>query len=91
MLGEWDDAEDDMYEARLEQWRAKRGAVTAADIAPGQAPGAAAPAAGGGDAAAVALDDDVMADVEFDGGFRVPGDIYHRLFDYQKTGMAPCG
>ena len=25
-------------------------------------------------------------DAEFDGGFKVPGDIFSRLFDYQKTG-----
>ncbi|BDA48603.1 probable DNA excision repair protein ERCC-6 [Coccomyxa sp. Obi] len=88
VLGEWDDAEDEMYKARLEQWRAKRSALTAADIAPGQAPGASAPAAGGGTAAeADAADqEDLMADVAFDGGFSVPGNIYNRLFDYQKTG-----
>ncbi|KAH9871793.1 hypothetical protein J1614_006050 [Plenodomus biglobosus] len=27
------------------------------------------------------------ADTEFDGGFRIPGDIYPALFDYQKTGI----
>ncbi|EMD89287.1 hypothetical protein COCC4DRAFT_60832 [Bipolaris maydis ATCC 48331] len=27
------------------------------------------------------------ADAEFDGGFRIPGDIYPALFDYQKTGV----
>ncbi len=26
-------------------------------------------------------------DTEFDGGYRVPGDIYPSLFDYQKTGV----
>ena len=30
--------------------------------------------------------EDVLAVVEFDGGLRVPGDIYNRLYDYQKTG-----
>ncbi len=99
VLGEWDDAEDDMYKARLELWQARRGALRATDIAPGQAPGAAAPAAGGGNAANggatsggadVADQEDVMADVAFDGGFNVPGDIYHRLFDYQKTGKTCC-
>ena len=56
-----------------------------------QAPGASAPAAGGGhgggDAAGVGAD--VLAEVSFDGGFRVPGSIYNRLFDYQKTGKPP--
>ena len=34
-----------------------------------------------------------LPDVVFDGGYRIPGDIYARLFDYQKTGAAgraPC-
>ena len=31
-------------------------------------------------------DEDLLAEVSFDGGFRVPGRIYNRLFDYQKTG-----
>lgn len=92
MLGEWDDADDDMYAARLAQWQARRGHVSAADVVPGQAPGASAPAAGGGNAAAGegdnagAPDEDVLANVEFDGGLRVPGEIYNRLYDYQKTG-----
>lgn len=54
-----------------------------------QAPGASAPAAGGGNQAADSLDEadeDLLAEVSFDGGFRVPGRIYNRLFDYQKTG-----
>ena len=29
---------------------------------------------------------DMEEDVVFDGGFQVPGSIYNRLFDYQKTG-----
>ncbi|KAF2016133.1 DNA repair and recombination protein RAD26 [Aaosphaeria arxii CBS 175.79] len=28
-----------------------------------------------------------QSDTEFDGGFRIPGDIYPALFDYQKTGV----
>ena len=28
-------------------------------------------------------------DVVFDGGYQVPGGIYSRLFDYQKTGKLP--
>ena len=58
-----------------------------------QAPGASAPAAGGGNQAAGSLNeagDDVLAEVSFDGGFRVPGRIYNRLFDYQKTGKMHC-
>lgn len=55
LLGEWDDADEDMYKARLEQWRARRTRVVAADVAPGQAPGAAAPAAGGNTGAAACM------------------------------------
>ena len=56
-----------------------------------QAPGASAPAAGGGNAGSLnAAGDDVLAEVSFDGGFRVPGRIYNRLFDYQKTGKTHC-
>lgn len=29
-------------------------------------------------------------DAEFDGGFKVPGTIFNRLFDYQKTGRSIC-
>lgn len=29
----------------------------------------------------------VTADATFEGGFRIPGDIYPSLFDYQKTGV----
>lgn len=31
--------------------------------------------------------DDLHEDVVFDGGFKVPGSIYGRLFDYQRTGL----
>ena len=57
-----------------------------------QAPGASAPAAGGGNSTAADGSADVLAEVSFDGGFRLPGSIYNRLFDYQKTGMRvrPC-
>ena len=56
-----------------------------------QAPGASAPAAGGGHRGGEAAGEgaDVLAEVSFDGGFRVPGSIYNRLFDYQKTGKPP--
>jgi hypothetical protein len=29
---------------------------------------------------------DQEGDAVFEGGFRVPGNVYDRLFDYQKTG-----
>ena len=30
------------------------------------------------------------ADVVFEGGLHVPGDLHARLFDYQKTGVRTC-
>lgn len=30
---------------------------------------------------------DMEDDVVFDGGYQVPGSVYSRLFDYQKTGL----
>lgn len=40
--------------------------------------------------AAMAEDDGMSheEDAVFDGGFKVPGSIFGRLFDYQKTGVA---
>ena len=35
-------------------------------------------------------DPDTTRDVEFDGGFKIPGTIYNRLFDYQQTGENGC-
>ncbi|CAL5223760.1 g6324 [Coccomyxa viridis] len=89
-LGEWDDAEEELYLARLSQWESRQHLLNVADIVPGQAPGASAPAAGGGNRAGAADGSaDVLAEVTFDGGFRLPGSIYNRLFDYQKTGTQP--
>ena len=35
-LGEWDDAEDELYAARLSRWESRQHLVTAADVVPGQ-------------------------------------------------------
>ena len=35
-LGEWDDAEDELYAARLSRWESRQHLVTTADIVPGQ-------------------------------------------------------
>lgn len=34
-----------------------------------------------------AAGEELPPDAEFDGGFKVPGNIFSRLFDYQKTGQ----
>ncbi|KAL3138902.1 hypothetical protein ABBQ32_005724 [Trebouxia sp. C0010 RCD-2024] len=56
-LGEYDDADEDLYEQRRHKY------------------------ARGYD------NQDMEEDVVFDGGYQVPGGIYSRLFDYQKTGV----
>ena len=35
-LGEWDDAEEELYLARLSQWESRQHLLTAADVVPGQ-------------------------------------------------------
>ncbi len=35
-LGEWDDAEEELYLARLSQWEARQHLLNVADIVPGQ-------------------------------------------------------
>lgn len=68
----------------------QKGTVLAAPAAPGVRPGAERAVAGMGQPKAAGADDAAtgseLPDVVFDGGYRIPGDIYERLFDYQKTG-----
>ena len=30
-----------------------------------------------------------LSPVVFEGGYQIPGDLYDKLFDYQKTGFPP--
>ena len=68
----------------------QKGTVLAAPAAPGVRPGAGHAVAGMGQPEAADTGDAAsgseLPDVVFDGGYRIPGDIYERLFDYQKTG-----
>lgn len=57
--GEFDDADEEAYENRVQAYRDSHSALAVSDES---------------------------GDVVFEGGFRVPADIYTRLFDYQKTG-----
>ena len=59
LAGEWDDADQDLYDQRIARARAAMA-----------------------EEASVASEEDAA----FDGGFKVPGSIFSRLFDYQKTG-----
>ena len=67
IAGEWDDADDDIYEQRRARYLDVKEAARIQDD------GTAAPDA---------------PDVQFDGGYRIPANIYDRLFDYQKTGVS---
>ena len=60
LAGEWDDADDDLFQQRLARAEAS---ITEEESISGSEP-----------------------DAVFEGGLRIPGRIFTRLFDYQKTG-----
>ncbi|KAI4626280.1 uncharacterized protein J4E87_004781 [Alternaria ethzedia] len=78
-----DDGNERLYRKRIETWSKSRAAARRKAKA------------NGGEATADEEEDEeecyqphpTEADTEFDGGFRIPGDIYPALFDYQKTGV----
>ncbi|KAK5169669.1 DNA repair protein rhp26 [Saxophila tyrrhenica] len=83
-----DDGNEQVYQARLQSWVRRRSA--ARRKAKGRQ-GSAEP-----DEAVPETEDDgeewtmphpSRTDAEFEGGYRIPGDIYPSLFDYQKTGV----
>jgi DNA excision repair protein ERCC-6 len=93
-----DDGNEQVYQARLQSWIRRRRAARrkvkdrqeTAELGIEAAPDA--PASG----VDMEADDDEeewqmphpnRTDTEFEGGFRIPGDIYPSLFDYQKTGV----
>ncbi|KAJ9263893.1 hypothetical protein DTO212C5_7425 [Paecilomyces variotii] len=80
-----DDGNEKIYQSRLQQWVQRRSAARKRAINTGKA-------------TIPETDDDsqqdewfmphpTVPDAEFDGGYRIPGDIYPYLFDYQKTGV----
>ncbi|KAF2396175.1 hypothetical protein EJ06DRAFT_516923 [Trichodelitschia bisporula] len=75
-----DDGREDVYQSRLQSWCRKRSAARLK--------------AGDQTADTPDVSEDEMykqhptrPDAEFTGDFRIPGDIYPSLFDYQKTGV----
>ncbi|KAI4613040.1 hypothetical protein J4E80_007096 [Alternaria sp. BMP 0032] len=78
-----DDGNERLYRKRIETWSNSRAAARRKAKA------------NGGEATVDEEEDEeecyqphpTEADTEFDGGFRIPGDIYPALFDYQKTGV----
>jgi DNA excision repair protein ERCC-6 len=88
-----DDGNEDVYQARLQTWCKKRSAA--------RRKAQTARRAGQQDSSGVApeeqedFDDEdewhkphpTLDDTEFEGGYRVPGDIFPSLYDYQRTGV----
>jgi DNA excision repair protein ERCC-6 len=95
---EYDDCDPGFYAARLARFRATERARAEARREAreerrrrrreaGGAAGGANAAANDADADDASEDADEEEDVEFEGGFRVPGRLYSRLFEYQRTGV----
>lgn len=85
-----DDGNEHVYNSRLENWIRRRSAARQRATTTG-------PLFDSADLTEAVQDEDnveewnkphpTRADAEFDGGFKIPGDIYPSLFDYQKTGV----
>ena len=71
-LGDFDDADEDLYEERRKKVQRLQQSNAAA----------VSQAAEAGDDVAEPAEEDVV----FDGGFKLSNSIYNKLFDYQKTG-----
>ncbi|SMR47432.1 unnamed protein product [Zymoseptoria tritici ST99CH_3D1] len=91
-----DDGDEGVYQARLKSWVQRRRAARLRQ----KGSGAAAENDEEEDVDVASIPDDIQGgmpewqmphpsrpDAGFDGGFRIPGDIYPSLFDYQKTGV----
>ncbi|GAB7339418.1 hypothetical protein MBLNU457_6052t1 [Dothideomycetes sp. NU457] len=76
-----DDGNEGVYQSRLQSWIERRGAARHAKQAQQEAK------AEEEDDEEWHLPHPTRPDTEFQGGFRIPGDIYPSLFDYQKTGV----
>ncbi|KAI9828044.1 MAG: hypothetical protein M1832_003571 [Thelocarpon impressellum] len=84
-----DDGNEQVYQARLNSWVSRRSQAREKAISKGTAKDGVQYNQGGG----AAEDDEwqlphpTQPDAEIREGFRIPGDIYPSLFDYQKTGV----
>ena len=95
-----DDGNERLYQDRLRIWVSRRSAARAKATARANESSVAALHTPMSDAATTAEAQNghdpeeewhqphpVTPDTEFEGGYRIPGDIYPSLFDYQKTGV----
>ena len=94
-----DDGNERLYQIRLRSWVSRRGAARAKATARENESSIAEDETSVDDVPTMSetrksLDSQewhqphpITPDTEFDGGYRIPGDIYPSLFDYQKTGV----
>lgn len=95
-----DDGNERLYQSRLRSWVSRRGtarakaaaraaksSVAESDTPKDDAPPIAETQNGHDSEEEWHLPHPVTPDTEFEGGYRIPGDIYPSLFDYQKTGV----
>ena len=76
-LGDFDDADEDLYEERRKKvHRLQQSSAAAASQAA---------------EASSDVTEPTEEDVVFDGGFKLSNSIYNKLFDYQKTGEMQQG
>lgn len=80
-----DDGNEKLYQQRLESWVGRRSA--ARQRAHAKNPSVADNNNIDGTTEEWHLPHPVRPDTEFEGGYRIPGDIYPSLFNYQKTGV----
>lgn len=84
-LASLDDGNEKLYQRRLESWIGRRSA--ARQKAQAKNPIGAETAGVEGSTEEWHLPHPIRPDTEFEGGYRMPGDIYPSLFNYQKTGV----
>lgn len=95
-----DDGNEHLYQNRLRSWVSRRSAARAKAVARAAESSVAESDTPTDDTATLAeihngrnseeewhLPHPVTPDTEFEGGYRIPGDVYPSLFDYQKTGV----
>ena len=95
-----DDGNELLYQNRLRSWISRRSAARAkatartaessvaeSDTRVGDVPTIVEPQIGYNSEEEWHQPHPVTPDAEFEGGYRIPGDIYPSLFDYQKTGV----
>ncbi|KEF59697.1 DNA excision repair protein ERCC-6 [Exophiala aquamarina CBS 119918] len=86
-----DDGNESVYQSRVQRWATRRRRVRNASL--GQSQDEQAKGQVTGEELEVSWEDEAylphpeIDDTLFDNGYKLPGDIYPSLFDYQKTGV----